>query len=284
MRHRRAQLPGLALRAVTTPVSPLDPDRCFLELPGGRLAYTDEGPLDAPVLLAIHGLPGSVRDWRWLAPTVVDRCRLIRVDMPGLGQSDAGLAPPTAAAVADVLVSALDRLGVDCVVVLGHSFGSVVAVALAAAVPERVAGLGLLAGVGLRPHASFRATPMKIPLTVALSLPGGAALLGPRLRDAIVRFGFPSSTTVAESVRTMQMVGRHRFSAHARRLRALTAPCLVAWADDDRLVEADIAAELAEILPPGPRLHFPEGGHNIQKSQAVELGEAITRFAVEIAG
>ena len=50
---------------------------------------------------------------------------------------------------------------------------------------------------------------------------------------------------------------------------------LVAWCQDDPLVERQIGEELAQAAPAGPRLVFPTGGHNLQKTHAVELGEVL---------
>ena len=66
--------------------------------------------------------------------------------------------------------------------------------------------------------------------------------------------------------------------AHSFNLGVLTIPTLVAWARDDRLIEAEIFDELSPKAPDGPRLPFDTGGHNIQKSQASELADAIVAF------
>jgi pimeloyl-ACP methyl ester carboxylesterase len=49
----------------------------------------------------------------------------------------------------------------------------------------------------------------------------------------------------------------------------------VAYAADDRLVEPRIAEELAQAIPTARALRFEEGGHNLQKTWAADLGAAI---------
>ena len=61
-----------------TPESPSDPELQTVEVLGGPIAYTDEG--EGQPLVAVHGLPGSVRDFRWLAPALPESIRLLRVD------------------------------------------------------------------------------------------------------------------------------------------------------------------------------------------------------------
>ena len=55
-------------------------------------------------------------------------------------------------------------------------------------------------------------------------------------------------------------------------------PTLTAWAEDDPFIEKAVLEEHAALLPPGPRLSWREGGHNVQKSQAVELAAALVPF------
>lgn len=50
---------------------------------------------------------------------------------------------------------------------------------------------------------------------------------------------------------------------------------LIAWAQDDHMVENEIPEELARALPAARTLVFEDGGHNIQKTHAVELATAI---------
>ena len=260
---------------MTPPIAPSDPPRQHLELDGLRLAFTDEG--QGPTVIAIHGLPGSVRDWRWLAGALGGRVRLLRLDMPGFGESDAALAPPEVEAQAALVLRVAGRLGLSRPVLLAHSFGG--AVAVAAAAQGGVGALALLAAVGLWPHRSFRAMGAPSLLAAATRTPGLSHLVGPALRLAMVRGGFPRSTTVADAVRSVQGVGDFRFEAHRARLLALRCPTLVAWTEDDPMVEGGISAELAGACPPGPRLRFPEGGHNLQKTQAGPLAEALVAFA-----
>jgi pimeloyl-ACP methyl ester carboxylesterase len=57
---------------------------------------------------------------------------------------------------------------------------------------------------------------------------------------------------------------------------------MVACARDDPFVEVAISKELYWRCPEGPRLEFPDGGHNIQKSRAVELAAALDAWAQQL--
>jgi hypothetical protein len=99
-----------------------DPEPQFLALPHGPLAYADEGPRDAPIHVAVHGIPGSLRDFRYLAPQLCDGVRLLRLDMPGFGASaPLDEAIDSVPGRARVILEAADRLGLAEFAVLGHS-------------------------------------------------------------------------------------------------------------------------------------------------------------------
>lgn len=131
---------------------PADPPRHqphFVRLRGGRaLCYMDVGPPDAPPVFHFHGIPCSRLESMWEA----DACdalgvRVICPDRPGYGLSDRDPDrtlldwPADVAALADVLD--LERFGV-----VGVSGGGPYALACAAAMPDRLSGVGVVSGVG----------------------------------------------------------------------------------------------------------------------------------------
>src|SRR5690606_22284150 len=124
-------------------------------LDGRAITWVETGPADGPCVVMIHGLPGSHRDFRWLAPPLeAAGFRVIRLDMPGFGGTD----PRSArlSRLAEHVLARLDQLALDRTILLGHSFGGPQALLAASRDPARVRGLALLASVGLRPHRALR--------------------------------------------------------------------------------------------------------------------------------
>src|SRR5688572_26003759 len=90
-------------------------------LPSATFTYADEG--EGPVLLAVHGLPGSHRDFRWLASALAGRVRLVRVDMPGFGATTMREPPSKWPELAALVVAFAHEVIGGPYAVLGHSFG-----------------------------------------------------------------------------------------------------------------------------------------------------------------
>ena len=251
-----------------------------LETPAGRLALTDEGPADAPALVCFHGSPGSHRDCRHLAPLLAGPLRVLRLDLPGFGNSPVPEGfDPTLVGRAAILPALLDTLGLERAAVLGHSMGGGIATAAAVRYPDRVSALVLLASAGPRPHRGIRAlSPLQLNVILAgIAIPGVRDLLLPRLRDAWRRARFPGADQMPlEAFRfQLSLVRALDFDGHRERLGRVSVPTLVAWAEDDHLIEPAVSRELFAAIPGARPLIFPTGGHNLQKTQAESVAAAI---------
>ena len=256
-----------------TPERPSDPEPRVAALSRGPITYADAG--EGPVVLALHGLPGSHRDFRWLASALDGHVRFVRPDLPGWGETPARTGSSrSVAGRAAVALELLDALGIDRAIVLGHSMGGPVALRIAAQHPDRARALALLASPGLRPHRAIARSPLWLTSSL-LAVPGLRRLLYPALRRAYSRGGFPGSLTDVQRAEALRGVAGLSFDDQRRDAERLACPTLVAWSGDDPLVEVPVSEELAEACPLGPRMGFPDAGHNLQKSMAVELAQAL---------
>src|SRR4051794_13938427 len=119
----------------------------FLEVNGVRLHYVERG--SGKPLVLLHGNGSMIQDFEssGLINLAAQNYRTIVFDRPGFGHSDRPrnvVWTPTAQA--DLISGALRRLGVSHAIVLGHSWGATVAVALALQYPNLVQGLVLASG------------------------------------------------------------------------------------------------------------------------------------------
>lgn len=90
---------------------------------GGRVHYLDEGPRDAPVLLCLHGFPTWSLLFRQPLGALVNEWRVLAVDLPGFGCSDAQPSALTPSGVTALLSALLESAGVDRVHLLAHGAG-----------------------------------------------------------------------------------------------------------------------------------------------------------------
>jgi pimeloyl-ACP methyl ester carboxylesterase len=132
------------------------PRRGSAELAHGPLAYVEAG--DGPTVILLHQTPRSSDEYRDVLPLLAAAGRhAIALDTPGFGDSAPLLGAPTIEAWAGAILDALDAAEISRGAVVGHHTGGVVAVALAARAPERVAAL-VLSSTPLT-DAAYRAEP-----------------------------------------------------------------------------------------------------------------------------
>jgi pimeloyl-ACP methyl ester carboxylesterase len=224
--------------------------------------------------VCLHGLPGSARDFRWLAPALTKRgLRVVRLELPGFGRSDASR--PDLDALAERVRDGLDRLRISGPLVLGHSFGGVVAMRAAARWPEAVSRLALVAAPGLRRHRALARHTWGLELAHHAHRPLVGGLLRRVLQAGFHRAGFRNDTDEARVLLTLRILRNFDFGDQASSWSRIRTPTAVVWCADDPFIEDEIAADLARRMPDGPRLRFESGGHNPQKHRALALADCL---------
>jgi pimeloyl-ACP methyl ester carboxylesterase len=121
----------------------------FLDINGVRLHFIIVGDPDAPPLVMFHGNGTLLQDLTisGLVDAAASKFRVICFDRPGFGHSSrprSVIWSPDRQA--ELFCAALTRLGIERPLVLGHSWGTLVALAMAARNSERVKGLVLVSG------------------------------------------------------------------------------------------------------------------------------------------
>jgi pimeloyl-ACP methyl ester carboxylesterase len=125
------------LRRLARPIGRL------VEVDGRRVHLIDAG--DGPAVVLVGGTWAPAVSWGRVIEELVPHVRVVAPDRPGLGWSDTAEMPRTPSAMADELSATLRATGITHPVVLvGHSYGGVVARVFADRYRAEVAGLVLL--------------------------------------------------------------------------------------------------------------------------------------------
>lgn len=248
-----------------------------------------DGARQAPPLLLIHGSGASGACWSPIVGALAEHHHVIRVDLPGCGQSPPARSydvPDQAGRVAELL----DDLGLRHVPVVGHSSGGYVATALAEGRPDLVGSLVLISsGPGLDAQR-----PQPLILRALLSPPLGP-LLWARRSDATIRKGIGATTArpvaipdelVAEvkniSYRTFRKVLSRNgaYIAERRvpeRLAGLDVPVLVIFGEADPRYEPSFAHQYA--VGPNARVEMLPGvGHMPMLEAPGRVSELVLDF------
>ena len=106
-----------------------------------------------PVLVFIHGWCCNRSHWREQLGEFAHQYKVVAVDLAGHGESGRGRKAWTMSAFGEDVVAVVENLGLDNVVLIGHSMGGSVIVEAALRIPERVIGL-----IGVDTFQSFENT------------------------------------------------------------------------------------------------------------------------------
>jgi pimeloyl-ACP methyl ester carboxylesterase len=264
---------------------------------------TDDGPL----VVAVHGLGGAAMNFSAIAPLLTHRCRLLAPDLAGHGLTEALGRSTKVGANRRLLDRFVDAVARQPVILMGNSMGGMVSLLEAAAEPQAVAGLILLAPA----VPFFPAVPH--PLIAAVAAAYGLPMLGPimvgrrralppeKLVGWILRFCCVDPSRVpAEVLAEHVELARRRiqfddverdFLAAARSvaaraavsrgvsyrqaIRSIRVPVLVVHGDRDRVVPVEASRAAARRNPSWRLVILPNVGHVPQLESPRETAEVI---------
>ena len=273
----------------------------FLEVDGVRLHYLERDGAGPPVVL-LHGNVVTAEDW--VLSGVLDRVagrghRVVAFDRPGYGHSDRPRGSAWKAAdQADLLRRAFARLGLERPVVVGHSWGTNAALALALDHPDAVRGLVLVSGYY---HPTLRAdallvAPAAVPVLGDVLRHTVSPLLGAATLPLVIK-GMFAPLPVPErfqqgfergmAVRPLQIRAEAEDGAGMAREAAamrdhygeLPMPVMIMAGSDDQAVDVGRhAIRLHERIPHSGLRMVPGAGHMVHHAvpgQVVEMVEAV---------
>jgi len=243
------------------------------------------GPADAPRVVFVHGLGGSLMTWSLNLPAFAQRFRVCALDLPGTGTSDKPQMDYSVASLASFLAHFLDALGSDWrqVSIVGHSLGGAIALSFAERYPDRVERLVLVDSAGLGPEIDpalltlMQAEPTREHLREELAWffarPG-------MVQEALVEQLYEQRTTpgAREALQATMTAafggGRQRMNLRGA-LATLSHPVLIVWGANDRVIPVAHAQTVQETKRHQVEV-FTDCGH----APHIEQSEEFNRLAM----
>jgi pimeloyl-ACP methyl ester carboxylesterase len=276
-----------------------------VDLGSGRSLHAVQRGAGRDVLL-LHGAMTTHQDWlAGLAGALSEGARVTAIDRPGHGLSRRPRFVGTPRDQAAQIAEGLDRLGVGPAVVVAHSFGALVALALAERFPGRVEQLVLIAPLAfpeprLMEHGLIapRAMPVIGPLISRLGRRSGfdraaiewiqAVMFSPAAVPVEWKRSFPYEQVLDPDVLVHE--GEDAAStlplspAGTMDLRRIEAPAHILIGTEDKVVEHERQGKALARLLRGGRLTEIEGaGHMLHHSHPDIVLRAVREAAITVA-
>lgn len=272
----------------------------FLDIDGVRLHYLERGSGDPLVLL--HGNGSMIADFQssGLIDLAAKNHRVIVFDRPGFGHSSRPRNVVwTPNAQAQLFHNALQRLCVSQPIILGHSWGASVAVALALKYPALVRGLVLASGY-YYPTARMGVVPLSAP---AVPLVGDIIrhTISPMVSRAIwplilkkifgpqpvpPKFdGFPREMAVRPSQIRASAAESALMIPNAvefhNQYSQLKMPVSIIAGSDDKLIDIDRqSSQLHDDIPHSTFHRIPGNGHMVHQTATKSVMSAVEEVAL----
>jgi non-heme chloroperoxidase len=232
------------------------------------LSCVDQGDRKAPAVVLLHGLTDSWRSFERVLPHMPGSLRAVAVSQRGHGDSDK---PKTGYRIRDFasdLADLLDALNLARAVIVGHSSHGLVAQRFAIDHPARTTGIVLEGSFAtLRGNEDLEEF---VASTISM-------LRDPIDPDFVRKFQegtflkpVPRSfidAAIADTLKVPAHVWRAAFEGllledHTSELRAIEAPTLIVWGDQDTLITRDRQEELVSEIPDAELVVYKGVGHS----------------------
>ncbi len=247
-----------------------------LVLRGSRVNYVELG--DGPPVVLVHGLSGCWQNWLENIPQLARRHRVIALDLAGFGESELPQEEISIPGYGRFLDAFLGEIGVERAALVGNSMGGFIAAETALSHPSRVEKLVLVSAAGLvrvgnrQLYALERAARLLHPLTAAVLARREYLVRRPGLRKrmlyGVVRYPEQLAPELAYEVASgtgkpgfldaLNAIMDYDFS---ERLPETSAPTLIVWGRNDRVVPVAGAYEYERLIPNARRVIYEDTGH-----------------------
>lgn len=270
----------------------------FARGPAGQsIHYRDQGCRTCPAMVLLHGSNASLHTWEPLVKRLGGQYRIVTLDLPGHGLTGP---TPDGDYSANGMINAVDvvvaELGLERFILGGNSMGGLVSWRYALDRPERVEALLLINAAGMPPRPGEAAAASNIGFRI-MRYSAGRWLAGQITPRALVRSSLEQSVS-NQAIVTEAAVDRYwellRFPGNrqatakratlprdpkiADRIGAITAPTLILFGKEDRIINPSAAQSFAERIKGAKVVLFDGIGHLPMEEAPDATAKAIVDF------
>lgn len=263
----------------------------FIDIDGVRIHYQDKGTGTPLVLL--HGFTSSTYSWKDVFEPLSKSFHVIAVDLKGFGLSGKPDGDYTRRAQAALVAHLLAQLNLEKAWLCGSSMGGEVALNVALANPERVAGLILIDSGGIQVPGSGSLAPNYLLIPVLGRVLTALVLRSDKLvREGLEKSFYDRSKVTDERVAAYYLPLKTRggqLAALRARIQAgqfavepelgkINVDTLILWGEQDALIPVAAGHKLNALIKRSKLVTFENCGHLPQEEMPPRVADEVTRF------
>ena len=274
----------------------------FARGPAGQsIHYRDQGCRTCPAVMLLHGANASLHTWEPLVAALGAEYRIITLDLPGHGLTggtpDGDYSPEGMMAAVDVVAA---ELALDTFILGGNSMGGGISWRYSLAQPARVQALLLLNAAGMPPRAGEKAPASNIGFRIMRYRAGRwlAGQITPRslvassLQQSVSNQAIVTEAAVDRYWELLRFPGNRqatakratlpRDTAIAARVSEITAPTLILFGAEDRIINPSAAQTFGERIKGSKIVLLPGIGHLPMEEAPDATAAAISEFLASV--
>lgn len=275
---------------------PKDFEGKYIEISGIKVRYNQIGK--GQDILFIHGVPGSIEDWEPIISSLSSNYRVTVYDRPGHGYSSAEKIGYNLEHNANIALGLINALHLENVIVVGHSYGGSVIMALAVRNPHQIKAFIPIAGAtypieNIEPIYSF----IRIPIIGRGFAAVASSFIGPpMIKDGLNEAFYPNEDIIPEGyietrekiwLQTKVLVSTAReelnLNSDLKKIipdyEKISKKFFIIHGDSDLFVPKGDSLKLHKIIKNSKLLILEKTGHQVQYERPDILIETINEVA-----
>jgi pimeloyl-ACP methyl ester carboxylesterase len=268
----------------------------FIDIKGDTIRFFQKG--EGPDILLIHGMPGVAEDWESLVKELEKDYRVTVYDRPGQGLSSFQYNPHPLRYNTEVAAGLITALSLTDVIIVGHSYGGAIALALAAQDPPGIKGYVLLSPSSF-PTGGFKLFNHLAGYPVAgrgfIRIIRGS-IIPPAIRTGMNTAFNPNreympdfyyETRINIFIQTKVLVSTSReeafFNKDINSIKQyygdIKKPVLIIHGESDKVIPVYVSQDLDSLIPDSQLVVLKETGHMLQYVMPEKIKNEIDAFA-----
>jgi len=263
----------------------------FIDVDGVKIHYQEKGTGTPLVLL--HGYTSSTYSWKDVFEPLSKSFHVIAVDLKGFGLSEKPDGDYSRRAQATLVAHLLAQLNIDKAWLCGNSMGGEVALNVAVANPQRVAGLILIDSAGVEVPGRGSLTPSYLLIPVVGRVLTALALRSDKLvregleksfydrskvtNDRVAAYYLPLKTRGGQlaALRARTQAGQFPVEPEVGKINVET---LILWGAQDALIPVTAGHKLNALIKGSKLVTIENCGHLPQEEMPARVVAEITQF------
>ena len=269
----------------------------FIEIDGVNIHFAIDGR--GPDLLLLHANYANLIDWNPWVDQLKKHFRVIRIDIPGHGLTEADPSNDySMQRTVFLLENFLNELKIDTLSIAGASLGGTTSLHYASQNPEKIDNLILVSPGALNPRVRGRTEPVTLPKPFEI-----IAYITPKIiTETLLKGGFgdPNNVTdqlikrwhdllLREGQRDAQIARVNQYVSGDidRVLSEVRAPALIMWGKKNNVVPVDLAYEMKDMMKNSLRIEmiiYESGGHQLVQELGIQTGKDALEYLMNYEG